>query len=238
MTNRQLISNILNRLRAKNIDDWVSPKFILYTAIDVVGDFLKKQSDKARIIRETEGWSSVDCLTMREVAITECDVDINLCEKMMKSVEKLPDTYTGVFGDIIKYVANQNFSKFYERITPREWNSIQKRQFIGENRYYFVINGYLYIPIPKKTPFASPESVRIEAYFKKKWEVEKLNNTTSCQDCSKDNTCIKPLDFDFVCPMDLLSVVQTETFNLIVQSLKIPTDDLNNLNQNQKSENG
>lgn len=226
MKNREIVSLINNKLKAVNVDAWVSPKFILFTAINAVSDLIKRQSDRAKLFAQQEGWTAIDCIEMVEVPVTECaDIDMKQTQKLMKSKYPIPDTFTGDFGDIIKYVASINFKTYYNRVTPREWSAIQKRQFQGK-KYFFILNNHLYIPcIDSSEP--SPEVIRMEAMFKFKWEAENFFRK-GCKECK--DTCIKPLDYDFVCPDDLLHAVMTETYNQIVNILNIQPDDKTNIN--------
>lgn len=225
MTNRQLISNLNNKLRALNIDDYISPRYLLYIAIDVTGDFLKKQSDRARLMRETEGWTEIENIPMISVPISECGLDTTICTSLMRTKIVLPETFTGAFGNIIKHVSSLNFGTVYELTTPKEWRNIQKREFKGGVKYYFWINGYLYIPN------SEVENIRVEAFFKYKWEAEIINQK-NCPDCN--TSCIKPLNSIFVCPENLINDVIKETVLQVANSLQIPQDSLNNLNPNIK----
>ncbi len=227
MKNRQAVARINGKMRANNIDDWFSPKYLLYLAIDVTGDFLRKQSDRARLLRETEGWAEIENIPMTPVPVSECGLDTTLCTKLMRSKDKLPETFTGVFGNIIKHVASLNFGTIYEPVTPKDWKNIQKRQFKGGTLYYFWINGYLYIPNSKV------ENIRVDAFFKYKWEAEAMNQK-NCPDCTK-NKCIKPLDSDFVCPENLINDVINQTFIQVAESYKLPQDTFEDINPNIKT---
>ena len=233
MTNREIVSKITNRLRALNINDFISPKFVLFSAIDATSELIKRQSDRAKLFTQQEGWTAIDCIEMVEVPVTECGaIEMKQTQKLMKSKYPIPDTFTGDFGDIIKYVASINFNTYYNRVTPREWSAIQKRQFQGK-KYYFILNNHLYIPcINNSEP--SPETIRMEAFFKYKWIAENFGKQ-GCSDCKKQ--CIKPLDYDFVCSDDLIEAVVTETVKDIAASLGISIDEKANMNTYDKGQN-
>jgi hypothetical protein len=229
-TNRDFVSVVNNTLNSNNNDMFISPKFILSVGRDVLSDFLKKDSESRRITTLSEGWSELECLPMVEVPVTECsDLDIKLCTKLMRTKDKLPETFSGYYGNLIKQVASINFGQFYDFIrSPRLWKDIQNRPF-KDNRikYYFFINGYIYIPN------SDVENIRVEALFKYKWEVD-IVNTKNCPTCKE--TCVKPLDYEFVSPDYLLNSVQTETINKILTKFKINPDNKIDLNEYNKTQ--
>jgi len=208
---RQFYADISSNLKANNITDWISPMFVLSEARDIASDFLAKDhSAKFKLQRLSEGWDSIPCLSLEEVPVTECaDIDARICQKLMKSIDRLPETYSYTFGDIIKHVCSVNYSNFYTWVTPRQWRDIQKREFKDKNTYYYFFQGgYLYIPIPKgETQIV--EEIRVEAYFKDKYEVYLFNQKHgNCESC-KDN-CVKPLDFEFVAPYYMIDAIKTQ----------------------------
>lgn len=225
-TNREIYSELINDLRQISIDTWLSPQWLLGKARDIVGNFLKKDSDSlSNLYKNQEGWKEV-CFDMMEVPITACGVDPVSCQKLMRSEHQLPDIFTsGRAGGIIRQVSSSDFSKIYEPTTPKGWNNIQKRRDRGTKKYYFIVNQYLFIPIPKGEQ-SSPHSIRFEAFFQKPWEVDKLQG----------QTCVKPLDYDFVCPNFLIDDVKKETAKQVAQVyLKVVQDNYPNNTANIKT---
>lgn len=212
---RQYISDITNQIKQYSMDSYISPKFIYSETINIISDFLKKDHEAKRKLQKlSEGWSEIKCLNLVEVDVVECaELDIRMCEKLMRSKNRLPDTFSYSFGNIIKHVASINFSSFYDPVTPRQWNAIQKREFKDPNKYYyFFIDGYIYIPVPKKQVI-NVEALRVDAYFISKYEVDVFNLTNSeCIDC-QNNKCLSPLDYELVCPGYLLNDVKKELLN-------------------------
>lgn len=232
---RQYISDITNQIKQYSMDSYISPKFIYSETINIISDFLKKDHEAKRKLQKlSEGWSEIKCLNLVEVDVVECaELDIRMCEKLMRSKDRLPDTFSYSFGNIIKHVASINFSSFYDPVTPRQWNAIQKREFRDPNKYYyFFIDGYIYIPVPKKQVI-NVEALRVDAYFISKYEVDVFNLTNSeCIDCQKDK-CLSPLDYELVCPGYLLNDVKKELLNRLASLfLKVQTDQYPNMSNN------
>jgi len=224
VTNREFYSEIINELKAISIDSWISPYFILAKGRSVFGDFIKKSNDvEQSLYKVSEAWLELECLPLMEVAVSECNLGIGDCKKLMRTKDRIPDTFDSRYGNLIKQVTNINFSNFYEPTTPRGYKNIQKRQDQSKKNYYFFIGGYIYIPV--KGDISAPEQVRIELVPQKSWEVAILNNKNKpCIDCK--DTCIKPLDYPFICTESLLSAVKQETVKQIAQVyLKVIPDD-------------
>lgn len=214
------------------MDSYISPKFIYSETINIISDFLKKDHEAKRKLQKlSQGWSEIKCLNLVEVDVVECaELDIRMCEKLMRSKNRLPDTFSYSFGNIIKHVASINFSSFYDPVTPRQWNAIQKREFRDPNKYYyFFIDGYIYIPVPKKQVI-NVEALRVDAYFISKYEVDVFNLTNSeCIDC-QNNKCLSPLDYELVCPGYLLNDVKKELLNRLGSLfLKVQLDQYPNM---------
>lgn len=232
-TYKQFYSDIASEIKTISADDFLSPRFIYYEMQNIIGDFLKKDQDaKRKLSLVTEGWNEIEGVELEEVPTISCpDIDVRLCERMMRSKKRLPPTFTYTFGNIIKHVASPNFSYFFNQTTPRQWGNIQKLKTKDKNKYYyFFIGGYIYLPIPSNVDLAI-ENVRIEAYFIDQHEVEKFKSETACNDCKKIDLCKSPLDYDVVCPFYLLDSVKTTLLNRLANIyLKVTPDTYANLN--------
>ncbi len=236
---KQYISDIQASLKSISPDGYVPPRYIYSETQNIIADFLRKNNDThKKLARVSEGWSDLDCIDMEEIPVIQCgDIDVRLCDKVMKSVNRIPDTFTYSYGNIIKHVASVNFSFFFDPVVPRQWNNIQKRKYKDKNKYYYyIIDNYLYIPVPKNNDLPI-EVVRMEAYFMDKWEVEKFKLLKKCGDCKKTpELCSSPLDYDVVIPSYLVSDVKKELLNRLASVyLKLPMDDYPNLNSTDKT---
>ena len=235
MTIKQFISDVMNDLRAQNIDDFISPKFIYYKSTDIISDFMKKDNTvNRRLTRLSEGWKSIECLDMEEVPLIECcEVDALSCEKLMKSKYAIPNTFTSSFGNIIEFVSSPNLGSFYDPTTPRVWQTIQKRKDKDKKKkYYFIIDNYLYIPIPKGE-LGTPESIRLKAWFIEPWKAEDLNALLQC----KDNYCRDIYGSQMPVPEymknDVTKELLTQLRSVYLQIQKDEYPDMSSTNKNQ-----
>lgn len=231
--NRQFLAQIQNDLKAFDTEVFLAPKFILEKGIDIAADFIKKDNDNRKIWKLSEGWTELECLPMQEVPITSCpELDTYTCKLLMRSKDRIPDQFSTRYGNLIKSVASIEYSQFYDPVSPRQYKALMQREFIDHRKkYYFFIGGYIYLPNTQV------ESIRIEAYFKRQWEVAILNqkNNPECSTCQEE--CIKPLDFDFVCPEYLINPVKQELYKQLREVyLQIHPDSYPNIKPEDKQE--
>jgi hypothetical protein len=232
LTNREFYSAVINDLRAVNIDSWLSPVFVLDKGRAVFGDFIKKSNDvEQSLYKVSEVWFEIDCLPLIEVPVSQCDIGINSCKKLMKTVDAIPDTFDSRYGNLIRNVSSVNFSNFYEPTTPKGYKDIQKRKDQSKTNYYFFLNNHIYIPVKEIT---APEIIRISLIPLKSWGVIELNaKNNSCTDCKQE--CLKRLDTPFVCSESLLNAVKKETVLQIAQIYsKMVPDTYSNNDNNQR----
>lgn len=233
-TYRDLYSDVIGQLRSVNIDSFISPKGVISMFIAVASDFIKKD-ENYQLINLTEGWKKVECLPLREVSITECNIDAYLCSKLMKSVDRVPESYVMKNRQIIRTVSSIDFGNFYEPTTPKGWKNIQKRKDKSGKKYFFFENGYLFIPVPKGD-LGNPEAITMEIYAKYPWEVDVLNlkNKQGCDSCKTDTLCVKPLDYEVVVPEYLYNAVKQEVIRQLQNSQRIVSDAAPDINENIK----
>ena len=121
---------------------------------------------------------------------------------------------------------------FYDPTTPRVWQTIQKRKDKDKRKkYYFIIDNYLYIPIPKGE-LGTPESIRLKAWFIEPWKAEELNAKLQC----KDNYCIDVYGSQMPVPEYMRNSVTVELLNQLRQIyLQVRPDNYPNLNTEDKT---
>lgn len=225
LTNRQIISDIVNDLRALNLDDRVSKRYILSKLRTFAALFIKRDADTRRLLNIAEIWTDVPCVEMCETPLVDCcNIDIPDCKIVMKSRKKLPEVLQTLYKELLQ-VFNPIYAKEYIATTPQQWKNIQGRKYVDRRvKYYWISNGYLIIPDALAT------TVTIRGVFLNPDEAKKLN---SCLD--NDNQCVSILDQPFTCPDYLVSVVKQETLKDLFNFYKRnQVDEAPNLNTNEK----
>lgn len=199
-TNRQVISDIFVDLRAQNLDDKVSKRYVHNKLRDFAALMIKRDADLRRLLNISDIWTEVGCVELCETPIVECcNEDIPQCKMVMKSVKKLPETYETFYKELIQ-VFNPLYAKEFHQITPQEYKNLVHREFQDKRiKYFWISNGYLIIPD------CLAEVVTIRGVFANPAEAKKLS---SCNAESED--CITILDQPFICPDYLVPVVKQE----------------------------
>jgi hypothetical protein len=225
-TNRQVISDIVTDLRAVNLDDKVSKRYILNKLRDFASLFIKRDAEVRRIFNISDLWVDVQCVEMCEAPLVECcEVDIPDCTVVMRSKKKIPQTYETVYKELIE-VYNPTYAKEFKQISPKEYINIKLRRYQDKRiKYFWFSNGYLIIPD------TMVQVVNLRGAFINPREAKALN---SCE--KQDNkSCVGLLDEPFVCPDYLLPVVKQEVLKDLFNFYKrIVTDENVDMNLNKK----
>jgi hypothetical protein len=190
LTNRQIISDITADLRANNLDDKVSKRFILNKLRAYASTYIRQDAKNRIIMNLTDLWTDVTCVEMCEYPLVDCcNEDIPDCTTVMRSKKKIPDTYETSYGELLE-VHNPTYAKEFRQTTPKAYKNIKLREFQDRRiKYYWLSNGYLIIPD------SSVQIVSLRGVFENPAEAKKLNS------CIKDDSnCPTMLDEPFVCP--------------------------------------
>lgn len=224
-TNRQIISDISTDLKAANLDDKVSKRFILNKLRAYAKTFIRQDAESRRLLNITDLWTDVPCVEMCEVPLVDCcNEDIPDCTTVMRSKYKIPPTYETSYGELLQ-VHNPIYGKEFRQITPKSYKNIVAREFRDKRiKYYWMSNGYLVIPD------SMVKTVTLRGVFEDPAAALKLDS------CSSDNNpCPRLLDQKFVCPDYLESVIKQAVLQDLFNYYKRVTPDENpNLNSNIK----
>lgn len=226
ITNRQIISDIVNDLRALNLDDRVSKKYILSKLRSYASLFIKRDGDTRRLVNISEIWTNVPCVELCEVPIVECcNIDIPNCKTVMRSRKKLPEILQVLYKELLQ-VFNPIYGKEFIPTTPQQYKNIISREFVDRRlKYYWIANGYLIVPDALVT------IVTLRGVFLSPAEAIKLNSCIP----ANEQECISILDQPFTCPDYLVSVVKSETLKDLFNFYKrVVVDEAPNLNTNEK----
>lgn len=221
MTNRQICSDIVEYLRANNIDDRYSFRYILSELRDSAQNFIKQDADNRRIFKQANLWKPVPCpFKLEETPLVSCGYDLD-CSVILKSTDKLPPTYATVYGNLLK-ISNIDGSGTYQQIFPTNYQDEKNRRFFNKSiTYYWISDDYLYIPDKYI------EAVKVLGFFKD-------HTYLKIKNCLKSTSCIHPLDMEFSCPDYLIAIVKKDIQNKLLQESRRPVDENPNLNLNDK----
>lgn len=224
MTNKQIVSEIINDLRAMQIDDRVSERYILSKLRYYLGLFLKRENDSNRLFYYDNIWTTVNCVEMEEVSVAEC-LGYTDCKitRVTRSKKPIPELYSYKNGPLVKEVFAINEGNDYKPSSQIDYNKILKREFKDKTRYYWFRNNHLIIP-------EGPDVVLLTGCFIQESAALALCEPETCLDIMEDN---------FPCPAHLQSVVKQETlkdlFNFYKRTITDTIPDANNTRPQQNS---
>lgn len=232
MKNKEIVSEIINDLRALNIDDRVSSRYILSKLNSYVALYIKRENDQMRLFNFDNIWTTIECIRLEQSTNVECcEISIPRCSNWAKSRHKLPELFITKFGPAIRSVATVRRDLVFQKTTPRDYAKVLRRRYVNkEKRYYWLENNHLVIPD------SEIELVTIEAYFRDNG-IARLMSECDPGDCdNKKSSCYNPLEEEWICPSHLQSQVKQDTVsNLFSFYKRNIVDEIPNLDTNQKT---
>lgn len=228
MKNKEIVSDIVNDLRALQIDDRVSERFVLSKLRYYNALFLKRENDNLRLFYYDNIWTNIECVKMEEVEASQClGIVVPKVTRYMRSIAPIPAMYSYKNGPLVKEVLNIDEGQIYQPSSPVDFNKIVKREFVNNLRYYWFRNGHLIIP-------NGPEAVHFTACFVEQYLALQL---CSCNPV----TCADPMEDEFPCPTHLVGEVKQQTlkdlYNFYKRNVLDNVPDLDTNNKTEKQQN-
>lgn len=233
MTNGEIVSRIINNIRAVNKDSRVSKRYVLKVA-QTKSKFLlaQKLGDKS-LFGNSDLFRTVRCFKMEKEDYIKCGIlEFARCTSLMKSKEKLPETPFSKFGAGVVAVTTIDDSTVFEKITPHQFkiNKGRPNAKLFKKNYYYIQDGYLYLPD------SEIELVNVVLLPISEDEVNDKSTCKDCEDDSKDSGgCKSVWDSKFICSDQLIESVIKDTLQEVFMALRIPVDENPNLDSNIKS---
>lgn len=223
MNNKKLVSRVAIGLNSVNKDSRLSKRYILEVAKGKAIFLMAQKFRDRSLFRESNLFTPLTCFEMEEVEKYSCDiVEFRSCNRVMKSIEKLPELVYSRYGSSIQEVTNVDYSIEFKNTTESKYRNDKNRvEFLKDNLYYEK-GGHLYLPN------SEVKRLSLMVYSPNTYEIEKIS---AC----KKSECLNPWDFEFSCSTKLLEIVIQETIKEISFKLQIPTDENPNMDINQKS---
>lgn len=230
MTNGDFVSGIINELDLLSKDTWISRRAVLQVGKSKAKTLLAQRVDEFKLRNAFDLISVVPCFEMEEVdRITCAGLDITNCNTVMKSVKKLPETIYGRTGIAIFSINSIDDSTEYKQSTAEAISNRKKLKYKkpGNNHFYFIDDGYLYI-----TEYV--EAVKIRMIAINEEEVEDCG--CDSEDTDKKSECKSLWDMKFPATDILIENIRAMTLQELLSTVvSIPKDENPNMDENQKS---
>lgn len=228
-TNGEFVSRVAGDLKALNKDGRISRRLVLGIGQDKAKFLISQKMDEMTMSKEEGLITNIECFRLEKIKVKYCDIlEFRLCNKLMKSKNKLPDSLYGKTGSSVLSVMSVDGSKTYDYITPRNYKKLSNRKYkIKDKSYYYTKDNYLYL-LDTNT-----ELVDIEIITMDKDEAE---NVSECSGQSNSNSCKSKWDQEFVCPDRFYDLVVKDTLQEVANIWRTSQKDENpNLDENQKT---
>ena len=213
MTGRELVSGVRATHRLLSTDNSLNDRSIL-SEVRMASLLLIKRETNLRKLWSTDTlFSTIPCLEMKEVPISECCEYVDDCT-IARSVFPLPRMSEGNYQYVIQGVYSVNAmggkaSKLKE-IPINRYLNLLKLPIIKKEVYFWINNNYLYITNPNL------KSIRMSAFFEEDIPNEILYPECDCNTSyTLEEYCKNPLDKEFALP----GYLEKQVIDLVSQKL-------------------
>lgn len=205
------ISRIRKSVKATTQEAFVTDRYIYSVLLKYAKLFIKRMDDSWRLGKYQSLFETIPCMEMIEVSkIEACCVDIKTCNTVRRSKEKLPSTFEGSTGPILRTVSSIDGSQLLFRTYPSTYTRMANTTNFKYNKalYYWILNGYLY------SPSIGWDGISIEGLWTDSIEMFKCD-----PEC-----CISKQDEPTNIPEYLMPDIEQQVRNEIFALLQIPQE--------------
>lgn len=226
-TLRKLVSDVRSMHKLLSTDALITDRAI---ASEIKNDALlliKRETNLRKLWATDTIFTTIPCLEMQEVSITECCDYIDDCT-IARSKYKLPRIAEGNYQYLIQgvYSINALGGKGYKfkEISVNRYANLLKLPVVKNDQYFWISNDYLYVTNPML------QSVRFVALFEEDVPNE-LRYGGSCNSVEAETGwCINPLDRESFVPGYLEKQVLELTSQKLLQTYFRLKEDLTSNN--------
>lgn len=192
-TGRKLVSDVRSLHKLLSTDSLITDRAIFSEIKNQAKLLIKRETNLRRLWATDTLFTTIPCLEMVEVPISECCAYSDPCT-IARSKYKIPQISEGNYQYVIQGVYSINAlggtgTKLKE-ITVNRYINLLKLPIVKKQSYFWITNGYLYISNP------DIKSIRFTAYFEEDIPQEILFPDCNCGslNISTEEICKNPLD--------------------------------------------
>lgn len=213
-TIRDSVSQVRTLFKLTSFDDSISDRAIAHLLKNTAIKFIKQQVDRRKLFASSNIFTSLDCIPMVEVPLSEC-CDFVSDKTITRSKYKIPKISESIYGLLVQGVWDLNKRYKFTETTPNRYANTLKLKLRKEEKAYWILNGYIYTSDPNL------EKISMAAYFEEEFDITQY----SCDPCNNVECPNNPLDVEFKCPSFLISSVEKEVYEIILQTYKRSVQD-------------
>ena len=173
LTFRQIISDIIDDLKAINLDDRLSYRFIKSKFSSEMSYFLRLEAKSREFAKLQNLWKPIHCIELIPVSLGECGF-VDECSVLMRSKDKIPEAFSTNYGLLLKILTIDGKSTIPLIANSSEYKDYVNRRWFKNKSVSYIEDGYLYLPDTML------EKVKVLIVPVNPYEVEKANGSTGC----------------------------------------------------------
>ncbi len=222
-TLRKLVSDVRSTHKILSTDALITDRAIASEVKNNALVLIKRETNLRRLWASDTLFTTIPCLEMIEVPISECCEYADPCT-VARTKFKLPRISEGNYQYVIQGVYSINAmggkGKKLKEITVNRYLNTLKLRIIKKESYFWISNGYLYVSNPLL------KSIRLVALFEEDVPNEIMYPDCECgTDYSLEDLCKNPLDKEYAIPgyLEQQALAMTST-KLLSTYFQIKTD--------------
>jgi len=223
-TFRKLVSDVRSMHKLLSTDSLITDRAVMSEIRNNAFLLIKRETNLRRLWATDTVFTTIPCLEMVEVPISECCEYVDPCN-VARSKFKLPRITEGNYQYVIQGVYSINAmsgqGKKLKEITINRYINLLKLPIIKKEEYYWIANGYLYVNNPLL------KAIRFVALFE-----EDVPNSIMYPECgcgspeyTTEELCKNPLDKESPVPGYLeKQVLELTSQKLLSTYFRLKTD--------------
>ena len=221
---RKLVGDVRGMHKLLSTDSIITDRVIFSEIKNNSWLLIKRETNLRKLWATDTIFTTIPCLEMCAVPISECCEYVDSCEVARTKV-KLPRIAEGNYQYVIQGVYSINAmsgkGRKLKEITVNRYINLLKLPFIKKEEYFWISNSYLYVSNPMV------KAIRLVAFFE-----EDVPNDIMFPECGCGNTppsieelCKNPLDREFPLPGYLeKQVLELTSQKLLSTYFRLKTD--------------
>lgn len=141
---REILSSLATDVKAINLDDRISFRFLNTKFNDKISYFLRQEAKSREIFKDFSLWKSINCIDLIDVNSNACGF-IDECKTLKRSEKQIPEAFNTNWGQLIKILTLSEDIEF-KGIRSSELSDYLNREYSKPTSVYWLQDQYIYIP--------------------------------------------------------------------------------------------